>query len=359
MSVLFFSFSLVELLQQNPVRSAFTYELPNANVCSSFNPHALIFAISKSTNFASRDAIRRTWGQLQHLQSIKNFAHLRVKLLFLVDIDESRLISINLEQSVFHDLIQVRLPQHYTLSTHRDMAILHWTETYCPQALLTVKTDDDIFLNIYALALAFNSILRNVTDQPLATRCQDAGSPDPSAAIYGIKIRNARVIRNSNDPGLEGSRYIVTNDEYPCRRYPDYVSGFGYIVSRPARLKLLCVFMRLEKSFHMSDVYITGVLAEYLGLTRKHLPFQISSRATDNNCASFFEDPGAFVCASSSHYEVKSSVDGNPFQHFSLYWSQVNRNHHFYANARRLFWSEVVFEDTDMRPYPLKIVFKN
>lgn len=334
---IFSSFSLDELLQQDPVRSTFTYELPNVNVCSSFNPHALIFAISKSTNFASRDAIRRTWGHLQHLRSIQSFAYLRVKLLFLVDIDEARLISIKLEQSVFHDLIQVRLPQHYTLSTHRDMAILHWTETYCPQALLTVKTDDDVFLNIYALALAFNNILTNVTDQPPARQCEDAASPDPSAAIYGVKIRNARVVRNSIDPDLEGSRYIVTNDEYPCRHYPDYVSGFGYIVTRAARLKLLCVFMRVEKSFHMSDVYITGVLAEYLRLTRQHLPFAISSRAADNNCASFFEEPGAFLCASSSHYELKSSVDRNPFQYFSLYWSQVNRNHHFYVRARRLF----------------------
>ena len=319
------------------MRLDFTYELPNRNVCSSFDPHALIFAISKSVNFGSRDAIRRTWGHLQHIQAVKRFAHLRVKLLFLVDVDEAHLTSVKLEQSIFEDLVQVRLPQHYTLSTHRDMAILHWTETYCPQALLTVKTDDDVFLNIYALAHALAHILPNVTDHSPGSRCEDAARPDPSAAIYGVKIRRAQVVRHSSDAVLEGSRYIVTQDEYPCRYYPDYMSGFGYIVSRAARLKLLCAFMRLEKSFPMSDVFVTGVLAEYMGIGKQHLPFEISSRATDNDCVAFFDDYGAFACASSSHYNQQSSPEKDIFQYFSLYWTRVHQTRYLYVKARRLF----------------------
>ena len=141
----FFHFSPEQLFQQNPVRNAFSYEINNGNFCTSSKPHVIIFIISKSSNFESRSAIRRTWGNFLPIKSVNQYSHLRFKHLFLIDIDETRLISIDLEQKLYHDIIQVHLPQHYTLATYRDMAILHWTHTYCPDVMFTVKTDDDIF----------------------------------------------------------------------------------------------------------------------------------------------------------------------------------------------------------------------
>jgi hypothetical protein len=252
-------FSSQELFAQKPARPNFTYELSNGNFCSSITPHALIFVVSKSSNFGSRDAIRRTWGKFAPVTSMKTFSYLRLKLLFLIDIDETHLLNVNLEQSMFHDLVQVRLPQHYTLSTYRDMSILHWTETYCSQAMVTLKTDDDIFLNTFLLAHVLNRILANMTVQQSKKECKYADSYDPSATIYGIEIHDAKVVRDSNDPTLDGLRYIVTDEEYPCSYYPNYMSGFGYIVNQNARLKLLCAFFRSEKSFHIIRIITTWI----------------------------------------------------------------------------------------------------
>ncbi|CAF0991090.1 unnamed protein product [Adineta steineri] len=56
-----------ELFTQNLSQSSFTYEISNENFCSLSAPHALIFFISKSTNFGSRNAIRRTWDEIRDL----------------------------------------------------------------------------------------------------------------------------------------------------------------------------------------------------------------------------------------------------------------------------------------------------
>ncbi len=335
-----FLFSPQALFAQDPIRPSFTYELPNGNFCSSLDPpHALVFVISKSTNFGTRNAIRRTWGNLSHITSITKFAHLRLKLLFFIDIDETSLLSVNLEQSMYHDLVQVYLPEHYILSTYRDMAILDWTEAYCSKVLLTIKTDDDVFLNIFLLANVLNTMILNTTIHQTKSECQQTTNFDQFAVIYGSKIHDAKVVRHSNDPKSAGARYITTDDEYPCRYYPDYMSGFGYIINRNARVKLLCAFFRHEKIFHMSDVYVTGILPEYLNIRQQGLHLTVGSRSTDD-CDLFFNDDNAYACASSLHHRKEQSsllTDVYVFERFHVYWKRVYNNRFLYTNQVRLF----------------------
>jgi hypothetical protein len=207
------------------------------------------------------------------------------------------------------------------------MAILHWTNTYCPEAMITVKTDDDIFLNIYLLGNIINTILVNMTIHQSKIQCS---SSDSSGIIYGIRIPNARVVRHSHDPILEGARYIVTDDEYPCSYYPHYMSGFGYIINSNARSKLLCIFFRDKNPFHMSDVYVTGILPEYIGIERKHLGLVISYRSSDD-CENFFSqnDPDSYACASSLHYNNKQI---NVFERFNIYSQRIYENRFLYID---------------------------
>jgi hypothetical protein len=320
------TFSPEQLFEDAPIRPEFTYELTNGNICSSSIPHALVFIVSKSSNFDSRNAIRRTWGNFARVAAVAKFSHLHLKFLFLIDIDEARLLSIYLEQTIFNDIIQVRLPEHYTLSTYRDMAILHWTDKYCPQAMMTVKTDDDVFLNTYILANIITNLLLNTTINQSKIGCLHS---DPLAIIHGIKILSAQVVRHSDDPVLEGTRYITTDDEYPCTHYPGYMSGFGYIVNRNARSQLLCTFFRDRKPFHLSDVYVTGILPEYIGITRQHISLLISYRSTDD-CEHFFSqnNPDTYACASSLHYDKKQT---NVFERFNVYWQRIYENRLLYT----------------------------
>ena len=326
-----FACSPQELFEQAPRRSPFTYEITNGNFCLTSSPDAIVFVISKSSNFESRSAVRRTWGNLAHAASSNNFPGLQVRLVFLIDIDESRLKSVELEQKLFHDIIQVHLPQHYTLSTYRDMALLHWTETFCPRVKLTIKTDDDVFLNTYLLLNVIKAILANTTKDRPSTACS---ASHPHGRIYGVVILYGQVVRYSNDPVLEGARYIVTDDEYPCRKYPHYVSGFGYMIDHHARAKLLCTFYRDPKPFYMSDVYVTGILPEYISIPRVHLGLVISYRSSDD-CEKFFSQPDSamFACASSMHY---TGAKANVFERFNAFGKRVDANRHLYLDRRFL-----------------------
>jgi hypothetical protein len=119
-------------------------------------------------------------------------------------------------------------------------------------------------------------------------------------------------------------RYAALPDEYPCQYYPHYLSGFGYFIDQAARANLLCAFFRDEKPFFISDVYVTGILAEYLQIKRLHIGLQVSYRVADD-CESFFrsDDPLNFACASSSHHNVEK-VD--QFTLFYSYWRLIHAN---------------------------------
>jgi len=212
------------------------------------------------------------------------------------------------------------------------MAILHWTNEFCSDALLTIKTDDDIFLNIYLLANIVQTLQTNLTINSEKSQCL---ASNPSGSIYGIRINEAIVIRNLDTKISESKRYIVTDDEYPCIHYPDYMSGFGYLVDSYARQKLLCAFMRDPRPFHMSDVYVTGVLPEYLNIRRKNLGLTISYSSADD-CEDFLRrDPATqYACASGLHYKKGET---NIFELFYIYWQRIQENRNKYLH-RKFFY---------------------
>jgi len=75
--------------------------------------------------------------------------------------------------------------------------------------------------------------------------------------IYGYKHVNPPVYRYSNDSVV--ARYTVTIDEFPCERYPAFLSGFGYLISKKARDAILYTAYQDPEPFRLSDVYLTYV----------------------------------------------------------------------------------------------------
>jgi hypothetical protein len=100
------------LLKTRPVHSnIFEYELINDHFCGKDDTDIdlLIFIISKSRSYERRNAIRRTYG---NLNNVFKYVHdtssrLDIRILFMISIDEYRMKSISFEQKTFNDIVQV------------------------------------------------------------------------------------------------------------------------------------------------------------------------------------------------------------------------------------------------------------
>lgn len=79
--------------------------------------------------------------------------------------------------------------------------------------------------------------------------------------LYGYPHVDPFVFRYATDPVLV--RYIVTSDEYPCEKYPTFLSGFGYLIPKKGRDAIIYTAYQDPQPFRLSDVYITYDLYFY------------------------------------------------------------------------------------------------
>ncbi|CAF2669811.1 unnamed protein product [Rotaria sp. Silwood2] len=299
--------SRISLSRRNQHRTLHSFTIDNSDACSSESIDLVIIIISKSDNYKTRDAIRRTWGSGENLG---NYSSINMKIFFLIDFDEKLSSNIRLENNLFHDIIQVELPPQYTLVTYRVLSIFEWSFRYCRQAKFVFKTDDDIFINLILLLKFISPFYQQTTNNSF--RISDMN-------IYGYKHYHPGVFRQANDP--VGARYVVTLDEFPCTHYPDFLSGFGYLIPKKARDALVYAsYQDPNRPFRISDVYLTGILPDYLSLRRQ--PMSDYNIRYQGSCEKFFENPKSFACAAGLHHGDTSDV----FAIFNRYWQYVKKS---------------------------------
>ena len=304
----------------------YTFTIDNSDACLNEPVDLVIIVISKSDNYKIRDAIRRTWASGKNLG---NYSSINIKYFFLIDCDEKLSNNIRLENNLFHDIIQVELPQQYTLVTHRVLSLFEWSFRYCRTAKFLFKTDDDIFIDLILLLKFISPLIKQkITNSFLISDMN----------IYGYKYPYGKVIRHAND--TVGTRYVITTDEYPCPNYPTFLSGFGYLISKKARDAIVYTAYQDPEPFRISDVYFTyvfifdefkknyicivlssGIIPNYLSILPKSMPTYYIRYEGD--CDVFFKYPTAFACAASFHHGDSSDA----FNTFYRYWQLINKKH--------------------------------
>ena len=75
---------------------------------------------------------------------------------------------------------------------------------------------------------------------------------------------------------------------YSGARYPNMLSGPGYIMSRQTSRCLHAAAMEIPY-FHMEDVYITGFAAEMCNIKRTHIPRFHNNRVTFNHAKDYID----------------------------------------------------------------------
>ena len=258
---------------------------PTYNPCRDIDPsRTLLLAIlSRASNVHIREAIRQTWG------AMKVYNNIEIRVSFIVGVDDGMLKQIALEQSIYHDVIQVNLPENYPVVSYKELAALCWSRYFCSNIRYIFKADEDIHLNIPLLTSLVSNYMKNETlaDTPL---------------IFGWFRHKSRVDRSG--------RYIVTEEEYPGFYYPPYTFGIGYLLTKAGRDNLCESAPRPHPVTRVGDAYITGILRDHakVGYTRfGDVHYIYSYTLNGARCQEYFTyDPKLLICMSSVH---SGSVD--------------------------------------------------
>ena len=192
-----------------------------------------------------RYAIRETWAKVVSQSMWPNFPHFkwRVKVIFSLGMsrDESWNSAIKREAEKYGDIIQGDFIDSYRNMTLKSLLDLKWITQYCPKAKYFLKSDDDMIINFPHL---FNIL----------------SSMNFSNSIMGPLNVGSRTMR--------GGKWRLTREEYPFYYLPIYESGSAYVISGDVVQSLYDSANYVPRIF-IDDVYITGILAEVLGI--KHV----------------------------------------------------------------------------------------
>uniref|UniRef100_A0A8C9JU25 Hexosyltransferase n=3 Tax=Panthera TaxID=9688 RepID=A0A8C9JU25_PANTA len=200
-------------------------QLPDIN-CRQDPPFLVLLVTSSHEQLFARTVIRNTWGKE------KNVSGKQIKTFFLLGAtankDLSRLVAQESQQH--RDIIQKDFMDAYFNLTLKTMMGIEWIHRFCPQAAFVMKTDSDMFVNVYYLTELL--LKKNRTTR----------------FFTGFLKLNEFPIREKHN------KWFVSKYEYPWDKYPPFCSGTGYVFSSDVAGQVYNVsesvpFIKLEDVF--------------------------------------------------------------------------------------------------------------
>ena len=150
-----------------------------------------------------------------------------------------------LEESLLHgDIIQEGFRDSYANLTVKSLILLKWFSQNCDSSSLSppgrsveyvMKTDDDMYVNLPRLYELVRANKR------------------PNLLLGSLSC-NAVPIKDPHN------KWFVPQYMFSEKKFPNYLSGTGYLMHRTAVFKLYKEAL-VTPVFHLEDIYITGILA--------------------------------------------------------------------------------------------------
>lgn len=225
--------------------------LLNNHKCDN-EPHLflVVFVHSSPTHFLRRLTIRSTWG------SNRSVAGKSIQLVFMLGAvkDAQLQQSIIREQEHYGDLVQGNFIDSYRNLTYKHAMGLKWVTYFCHHAKYILKTDDDIFVDIFQFIDYLQASFGHITP-PNLMMCFLIPYPNPKRS--------------------QRSKWRVSFKEYKNRKYPPYCSGWIIVMSPDVVFRLYLETFQVPY-FWVDDVYISGILAQRINIQHIDLTYKLA-----------------------------------------------------------------------------------
>ena len=216
----------------------FKYLINAPYVCRKQNVFLIIYIHTAPNHYKRRMVIRQTWGNQKY------YPDTTIRLVFVMGSSDDKNSSgsdegLRFESEQYNDIVQENFDDTYRNLTYKGIAALRWIDKYCSNAKFVLKTDDDIFVNMFTLLKHIKSVEKHEKESI------------KNSFILCLVWRRMKVMRSG--------KWRVDEKDWKDDYYPVYCSGSAFIMP-------VAVAQRLhEVSYHVpffwvDDFYITGLL---------------------------------------------------------------------------------------------------
>ncbi|XP_034189218.1 beta-1,3-galactosyltransferase 5 isoform X1 [Osmia lignaria lignaria] len=231
------------------------HTVPIPESCPNFGKEMdlVIIIMSAPTHLEARMAIRQTWGHFGQRNDIA--------ILFMLGatLDPKVEMILRKEQKTYNNIIRGKFLDSYSNLTLKTISTLEWVDSYCPKVKFLLKTDDDMFINVPRLQ-AF--IMKHAKDKNV---------------IFGRLAKKWKPIRNKK------SKYYVSQTQFKHTVFPDFTTGPAYLLSTDIVRKLYDAAFD-QTYLKLEDVFVTGIVADKLGIKRTHANEFLNKKISYSAC---------------------------------------------------------------------------
>ncbi|RDD42836.1 Lactosylceramide 1,3-N-acetyl-beta-D-glucosaminyltransferase [Trichoplax sp. H2] len=220
------------------VKLRFMSGRPSTKPCKG-NIFMLLMINSAPRNYERRSSIRETWGKADIIRSaLGNYVW---RTIFVIGDGHSKQINnqVNQEALKYGDMILADFGDDFRNLTYKTVLGMEWANAYCNEAKYFYKGDDDVMLNPFTLfpKLVF---------------------------MGGKKLFMGNIMSGSVVIRQQNSRYYVSLKDLALSVYPDYCSGFAYVISMDVLQAMVAVVPKIRK-IPIDDAYV-GMLAKKVNI---------------------------------------------------------------------------------------------
>ena len=221
------------------IKLRFMKQSPSPEPCQK-NIFMLLMINSAPRNYERRTSIRETWGKADIIRSaLGNYIW---RTVFIIGDGHNEKMNRKVEQEAFKygDMVIAHFGDDFRNLTYKTVLGMEWANAYCSVARYFYKGDDDVMLNPFTLfpKLVFM---------------------ENKKLFMGNIMSGTGVIRVKN------SRYYVSKEDLPSPIYPDYCSGFAYVISMDV-LQSMVLAVRKVRKIPIDDAYV-GMLAKAVNVS--------------------------------------------------------------------------------------------
>lgn len=145
------------------------------------------------------------------------------------------------ESRRFNDILQGDFLDTYRNLTHKHLMGLYWAVNNCKHLQYIMKMDDDIVIDMYSILEKLHDIVHE-------------------DSLTGYALKNMVPIREA------ANKWYVSRAEYSDSIYPNFVSGWMYIMQPKVASRLINYAESSNKYFWIDDVFVTGILRQALNI---------------------------------------------------------------------------------------------
>ncbi|KAF2364993.1 Glycosyl transferase family 31 [Trinorchestia longiramus] len=221
---------------------------------------AVAVVSSAVRNFRERQNVRSSWGD----PSVTHRTGIPVVFIVGTTTSVRGQQSLVRESLAFRDIVQAEFIDTYNNLSVKSLAGLSWAAQYCPIAPWVLKTDDDMSVNVFALAELLQTHQENIhrinsASPPLQTG-EQTSSEIGDTCKQGRCLLCDKVSEHAKALDSQTYEFGVSAKEWQQKTYPPYCHGVGYLVPTQAVSALLAA-AQVTNYVRVEDVFVTGILA--------------------------------------------------------------------------------------------------